>query len=289
MSQEYYGRSKILWHLLLAIVLVQCFGLTFHVFMYGSDFLSSLWYTFKVNGNLARSVDQFMIVSFMLSALFAAFLNKAKLWFFVGFWVFFLGANSFFQDDSFAADYTFFSQAIRYCAPMGIGYYMYQKHSDHFRAERGLNLLLALGISMTFIAHGIEAINHNPEFVDFIIRIFRKYFSLNISQSDAESMLRAIGLIDVALGVSLLFESNRQVLLYMAFWGFLTAIVRIFYSPSIPGLESALIRSANGGAPLVLWLFLVRTERLSSPYQIIRQFMARRTLPRIPAESSGAG
>ena len=275
MEQSYYGNSKVLWRVLLAIVLIQCLGLTTHVFMYGSDFLISLWYTMKMNGNLARSIDQTMIVVFMLSALSAAFFRQAKLWLFVGFWVFFLGTNSFFQDDSFAADYTFFSQAIRYCAPIGLAYYLWKKDSDHAQAELGLNTLLSVGASVTFIAHGIEAINHNPQFVDFILRICRNYFGMNLSQAQAESMLGAIGLIDLALGLSLLFEPNRQVLLYMAFWGFLTASIRIFYSPSIPGLEGALIRSANGGAPLILWLFAMKTERLASPYQVLRAGLLR--------------
>ena len=105
----------------------------------------------------------------------------------------------------------------------------------------------------TFIAHGGEAIMLNPKFIDFIIRISRVYSGVAISEATASSMLYVIGVVDIFVAISLLTFMNRFSIAYMAFWGGLTALARVFFDPT-NGPTDMIIRSAHFAVPFFLYL-----------------------------------
>lgn len=69
----------------------------------------------------------------------------------------------------------------------------------------------------------------------------------------ATQLLWLIGLIDVILAVLILIKPIRLALLWMAFWGFWTALVRSIVGEPIWDFVE---RWANWGAPLALLLML---------------------------------
>lgn len=107
--------------------------------------------------------------------------------------------------------------------------------------------ILRIGVAGEFLGHGVLALQRKQQWIN--------WFS-NFGVSDvglAAQLLFFIGLMDVFLAVLVLIKPVRIALLWMALWGFWTAILRpIIGEPIWDFVE----RWANWGAPLAL-LFLV--------------------------------
>src|SRR5690606_19275859 len=74
----------------------------------------------------------------------------------------------------------------------------------------------------------------------------------------------------------LLGPLRRGLLVHMAFWGILTAGARIVHSGE-HGIHDALIRAANGGVALVLWMLVVRSHSKRDDLPGASAFFARGT------------
>ena len=147
---------------------------------------------------------------------------------------------------------TIFTHAIRYFVPFALFINISPNiYSKHFR-EKIFYFLLTLGISLTFIFHGYKAMIANPEYVDFIIIVFQKYIQLIISESKVEKILILIGIIDIILGLVVFSKLKKFVLIYMAFWGLITAFLRIVFYTNFYGISEFLIRSFHWIIPIFL-------------------------------------
>lgn len=106
--------------------------------------------------------------------------------------------------------------------------------------------ILRVAVAGEFIGHGVFALQGRAAWV--------KWFSIfGISDPQtATTLLWFVGLLDVILAVSVLIKPIRIVLLWMAFWGFWTALMRPIAGDSV---FEFIERWANWGAPLAL-LFL---------------------------------
>ena len=136
-----------------------------------------------------------------------------------------------------------------------------------------------MAIASTFAAHGYEATRLNPRFVDLILAADRNLFRLGIDQAGAESILRCIGVHDIALALVVLAgRFTPRVLLWMAFWGVVTACSRVVLGG--PGaIHHAVIRAANGGLPLVLFFHSTPGASMTrNPLRVGARF-ARAALP----------
>ncbi len=106
----------------------------------------------------------------------------------------------------------------------------------------------------TFAAHGWEAFQANPPFVDLIAGT-ANLINWQISPAAIETTLKVIGCVDFVVALGLLFKLHPSILLFMSVWGFATALSR----PISMGHETWFLfaeRAANFGLPLVLYLFL---------------------------------
>ena len=122
--------------------------------------------------------------------------------------------------------------------------------------------LLRLAIVATFVTHGVEAIRLNPAFVDLLIGSAENL--LGLTQTVTNVLLYIIGAIDIVLAVLLLGTRWRWVPAYLAFWGFVTACSRITAAGLIGfafAYPETLIRAANGGAPLALFILCCAAAR----------------------------
>ena len=107
--------------------------------------------------------------------------------------------------------------------------------------------VLRVAVAGEFIGHGVFALQGRKAWVD--------WFSIfGISDANlAAQLLFFVGLLDVLLAVLILIKPVRLVLLWMAFWGFWTALMRPIAGDSIFEFVE---RWANWGAPLALLLLV---------------------------------
>jgi len=105
--------------------------------------------------------------------------------------------------------------------------------------------ILRIAVAGEFLGHGIFALQQKAGWV--------KYFTaVNISPDMAMTLMTYIGIMDIVVALFVLFRPIKIVILWAAFWGFATALVRpIAGEPIWDFIE----RFANIGAPLAL-LFL---------------------------------
>ena len=107
--------------------------------------------------------------------------------------------------------------------------------------------ILRIAVAGEFLGHGVFALQGRQAWID--------WFSIfGISDvSIAAQILFFIGLTDVLLAVLILIRPVRLALLWMAFWGFWTALMRPIAGDSIFEFVE---RWANWGAPLALLLLV---------------------------------
>ncbi|KKS44090.1 MAG: hypothetical protein UV48_C0013G0010 [Candidatus Azambacteria bacterium GW2011_GWA2_42_9] len=110
-----------------------------------------------------------------------------------------------------------------------------------------LNWTLRISVAGEFIGHGVFALQGKKDWVNWF-----SVFGISDANT-ATSLLFLIGAMDIALAVLILIKPVRIALLWMAFWGFWTALLR-----PIVGLPvwDFVERWANWGAPLALLLTL---------------------------------
>ena len=106
--------------------------------------------------------------------------------------------------------------------------------------------VLRIAVAGEFIGHGVFAFEQKAGWI--------KYFeAVGYSPEQAFLLMPFIGMVDIALAILILVKPVRIALLWMAFWGFWTALLRpIAGEPVWDFVE----RSANWGAPLA-FLFLL--------------------------------
>ena len=157
--------------------------------------------------------------------------------------------------------------------------------------------ILVLGASVTFTAHGLEALGYkdirpNQDFMTLLQGSAKHLFDWRISDSNAETILRVIGIQDLLLAALLLLFGTTGVVLYvlknlngikktfgpvenflfrwrwvagwMALWGFTPALLRITGN-GIGFWYETVGRFANGGVPLALYLAWWQLVRPSAP------------------------
>lgn len=112
--------------------------------------------------------------------------------------------------------------------------------------KRKIEWLLRVGVAGEFIGHGLLGIGGKKDWIDWISQI------LHVSSSTATMFLPWIGVMDVVVALIILFKPLRSVLLWAAFWGFWTALLRPIVGI---GWLDFIERSANWAAPLALFYF----------------------------------
>jgi len=106
--------------------------------------------------------------------------------------------------------------------------------------------ILRIAVAGEFLGHGIFALQQKAGWI--------KYFTaVNISPDTALTLMTYIGILDILVVLFVLFRPVKIVLLWAAFWGFATALVRPLAGEPVWDFVE---RFANIGAPLAL-LFLL--------------------------------
>ena len=161
--------------------------------------------------------------------------------------------------------------AVRYAAPLAL---LLLTAFPQKGNARQVEWLLRWGVAGTFVGHGLSALWLNPFFVDLIIGTMNLFLgdpiftavsfqdleeALTIAASRqviAESVLPIIAIQDFILVAFLLFPGKRikTIALWMAVWGFVTAVSRMT-TYGWDHWHDLALRICNGGIPLFLWAY----------------------------------
>lgn len=107
--------------------------------------------------------------------------------------------------------------------------------------------VLRIAVAGEFVGHGVFALQGKAQWIGWISKL------TGASAELATTLLLAVGILDLVIAAFVLLKPIKPVLLYAAFWGFWTALVRpIVGEPMWDFIE----RWANWGAPLALYLLL---------------------------------
>lgn len=119
-----------------------------------------------------------------------------------------------------------------------------------------------LFIALTFVGHGLYALNYHPvpwHFIDMTTQI------LKVSNEGAMNFLLTVGILDVVIAIGIWIRGlDEKVLLYATFWGLATTVARIIGNIEYEtgwsmvsrwGYE-VLIRFPHFLVPLALYLFI---------------------------------
>lgn len=128
--------------------------------------------------------------------------------------------------------------------------------------ERWVLWILRIGAAATFFGHGCEALLLNDSFFPFIAGPAYHILGLQLEPATTEILLRAIGIVDIAVSVLILLpRSKRAAAAYMTVWGLATASVRTI-SGGWAEYPETLYRLAHGAVPLALLLYWHVKERV---------------------------
>ncbi|MEX0886536.1 MAG: hypothetical protein WD009_08870 [Phycisphaeraceae bacterium] len=177
--------------------------------------------------------------------------------------------------------WTLYADALRWGAPLALMLLVALPRVqtlNRLRLPLARDLLRTL-VAVVFTVHGLQALYANPGFIDLIIGTFNQMLGLRVSEGAAVLMLRVIGVVDLAVALALLAcprpllvpraawppppadSTTRRLivpalLLWLAFWGFVTALSRLTalgYRSGLDEYPELLMRAPHFLAPLALW------------------------------------
>lgn len=107
--------------------------------------------------------------------------------------------------------------------------------------------ILRIAVAGEFLGHGAFALQGKEQWIKWISQLTGADLVM------AAKMMFVIGIMDLLVAVIVLFKPIKPVLLWAAFWGFWTALVRPLVGEPIWDFVE---RFANWGAPLALYFIL---------------------------------
>ena len=235
---------------LLKLALVfQTMGFAMEAFFYGSAIGKFFWLKFAMTDQLAFSVDRLIVASMLVLSLISLWKSYFSAFFAIFLYGLFRAFCIYYNGGSYSSDLAFFTQMARYTLPLALAISCLK-----MRSSLTFVWSIKIAIAATFVAHGFEALNLHPKFVDFIIKTFRIYLNVSVSEAACHYILFVIGAADILAALALLTLNSKTAVVYMAFWGALTAVCRILYDPT-NGLADTLSRVSHFAIPLALYMF----------------------------------
>lgn len=122
-----------------------------------------------------------------------------------------------------------------------------------------IKIILKILISLTFLGHGLFAIGIHSVPGGFMLMTTE---ILSFSADKAYNFLNIVGVLDIVFALTIFFNGifYRIGIIYMVFWGFITALARIVYGVMIDSdgiqllnyLSNFIYRLPHGMIPLIL-------------------------------------
>lgn len=242
------------------IVALQCLGAAWAVTLNMSHLGGTLFFEWGFSESLALFVEQ-VGFWFLIGSATTVLLTKNRVVpLLVAGYFFLIAAGHTYRGGAAFTDWAIGAHAVRYMAPLALAFLIQPLRVDAERVHTTINWLLRGALAVTFLIHGLEALNQHPRFVDYLLVASDKLLGYDLAEPVARRMLTVIGLMDVTLAALVLLARKwRLVLLWMVFWGVVTACSRIVFGGWDKGFM-ALERAANGGVALALYFWASTSE-----------------------------
>jgi len=116
--------------------------------------------------------------------------------------------------------------------------------------NKKIEWVLRIGVAGEFLGHGVFAILGKADWIKWTEQL------TGLDVASAATFMFVVGILDILLAIVVLVKPIRPILLWMALWGFWTALVR-----PLVGLPiwDFIERFANWAAPLALY-YLYRAD-----------------------------
>jgi hypothetical protein len=252
------------------VLFLQVLGQVGIVFQSGSHIESFFFMEMGVDPSVSGLFDRVLVLTLLLGLTVSVF--NRQTWVLLALSLYFLTDSILdtYLGGSFAAPYAIAAHGVRFCLPLAAIKLKSQIDGNgKICGDLSFERSLCIALSLTFFAHGLEAIFHNPGFLDLIMGSSRKFLDFRISEYYAKEILSIIGFIDIALAMTILFGiKSRLLMAYMLFWGLITAFSRILYFGD-SGIALFFVRAANWGVPLailILWHYRGIMLPISQPH-----------------------
>lgn len=189
-------------------------------------------------------------------------------------WPFWIMGSLFFLEAVFrslgggdvTAELAVFAESVRYLWLFIMGYALrLERTLDIESSLPSVRLYLRFALALTFATHGLEALFQVPAFLAAVSAANRSFLPFPDTEIFASNALIIIGLIDLVLAFLAIFKPSRGVMLYMAFWGFLSAFGRILISP-YQGWFDACLRASHYLLPILI--LSIEGQRTISPRRV---------------------
>jgi hypothetical protein len=235
-------------------ILLQCAGV-FLQLLSGGALEGMLFMEYGVEQATAKKIENMVALVFLFIGSVIFFRPRKILLLTISFLFFSMALLIQRQAGSPFTDWTVFAHAARIVAPLGL----YLLVSNGFLSQKIIYYVLVMGLGITFITHGLEAISRHPYFLDYLITSANNLAGIELSQQFAERILQIIGSFDILIGVLIFVVRNKWLLLWLAFWGLVTAFSRIT-ELGWGMYPEVLSRAAHFGIPIAL-IFLNRLTK----------------------------
>ena len=110
--------------------------------------------------------------------------------------------------------------------------------------EKKLEWILRIGVAGEFLGHGVFAFSGKTDWIRWTEQL------TGLDAATAGTLMLAVGALDILLAILVLVKPMKPVLLWMAFWGLWTALLRPLVGLPIWDFVE---RFANWAAPLALY------------------------------------
>lgn len=114
-----------------------------------------------------------------------------------------------------------------------------------------LTLILRIGVFMTFLGHGMFALEVKHEWIPFLTIV-------GFSSETAISVMPYIGMLDLLVALSILIYPMRGVVIWAVIWAFATAVIRPVSGYAIWDFVE---RGANWMLPLALLIIMISESK----------------------------
>ncbi len=234
-------------------VALQCIGLFRIAYVDGTPIGTTLFMTLRWSESSMLAVDHGIAWAGLLGGLSMLWRPTRVAAGVVALWFALVAVLTAVQGGEFGATYAPFAHATRYCAGV-LAFIAAMTALEPAVRAQWIERVARWACALTFAAHGLEALEANPRFIDFIITAFRRV-NIEVSEPASRILLRVVGVQDMGLAALVLTKRWRVVVGYMAFWGAVTAASRVVHL-GWRVWPSTLVRAANAGVPLMLmWMW----------------------------------
>ncbi len=118
--------------------------------------------------------------------------------------------------------------------------------------SKKIEWILRFGVAGEFLGHGMFALQGKEQWIQWMQEL------INVDAGTASIFLTLVGVMDIIFAILVLAKPVRPVLLWMAFWGFWTALVRPLVGQPI---WDFIERWANWAAPLALYYVIKKGDQ----------------------------